>query len=58
MHSGMLALRPLKSAKRITLVSNGEMDNIMKIVKSLEDSSLLVEGVNKTIKNEATKQKR
>ena len=58
MHSGMLALRPLKSAKRITLVSNGGMDNIMKIVKSLEDSGLLVEGVNKTIKNEAKNQKR
>ena len=54
----MLALRPLKSAKRITLLSNGEMDNIMKILKSLEDSDLLVEGVNKTIKNEAKSQKR
>ena len=29
----------------------------MKITKSLEDSSLLIRGVSKTIKNEAEKQK-
>ena len=33
------------------------MNNIMKIVKSLEESSLLIKGVNETIKNEAKEQK-
>ena len=34
------------------IISNEEM-NIMKIVKSLEESGLLIKGVSKTIKNEA-----
>ena len=34
------------------IISNEEM-NIMKIVKSLEESGLLIKGVGKTIKNEA-----
>ena len=29
------------------------MEDILKIVRSLEDSGLLLEGVSKTIKNEA-----
>ena len=33
------------------------MENIMKIVKSLEDSGLLLKGVSKTIQNEAKEQK-
>ena len=33
------------------------MEDILKIVKSLEDSGLLLEGVSKTIKNEAKEQK-
>ena len=35
------------------IISNDEMKDILKIVKSLEDSGLLLEGVSKTIKNEA-----
>ena len=40
---------------RITtlIVSTGEMNYIMKMVKSLEKSGLLIKGVNKTIQNEA-----
>ena len=34
------------------------MENTIKIVKSLEESGLLIKGVNKTIKNEAIEQKR
>ena len=34
-----------------------EMDDIMKIVKSLKESGLLMRGVNEKIKNEAKKQK-
>ena len=41
------------------LISNKEMEDIMKIVKSksLEDQGLLIKGINKTIKNEAKEQK-
>ena len=33
-------------------VSNEEMNDIIKIVKSLEESGLLIKGVSKKIKNE------
>ena len=33
------------------------MNDVMKIVKSLEVSGLLIKGITKTIKNEAKKQK-
>ena len=39
------------------IISNKEMEHILKIVKSLEDSELLLEGVSETIKNEAKEQK-
>ena len=39
------------------IVSNEEMNNIMKIVKSLEESSLLIKGIRETNKNEAIKHK-
>ena len=35
------------------IISNEEMNNIMKIVQALEDSNILLKGVTKTIKNEA-----
>ena len=35
------------------IISNEEMNDIMKIVKSLEDTGLLVKDVSETIKNEA-----
>ena len=41
----------------ILIVSNDEMKDILKIVKSLENSGLLLEGVSETIKNEAKEQK-
>ena len=34
------------------------MEDIMKRVKSLEESGLLIQGISKTIKNEAKEQKR
>ena len=34
------------------------MNDIMKIVQALEDSNILLKGVNKTIKNETKEQKR
>ena len=38
-------------------ISNKEMKDIMKIVKSHEEFGLLMEGVNRTIENEAKEQK-
>ena len=37
--------------------SNDEMDDILKIVKSLEDSGVLLKGVSETIQNEAKEQR-
>ena len=39
------------------IISNDEMQDILKIVKSLEDSGLLLEGVSETIKYEDKEQK-
>ena len=35
------------------IIWNGEMEDIMEIVKSLEESRLLIKVISKTIKNEA-----
>ena len=40
-----------------TMISNEEMNDIMKIVQALEDSNILLKGVTKTIKNETKEQK-
>ena len=48
----------LESGHNTTLIiSNEEMEDILKIVKSLEDSGILLEGVSETIKSEAEEQK-
>ena len=39
------------------IISNDEIDDIIKIVKSLEDSGLLLKGVVKTVQNEVKEQK-
>ena len=39
------------------IISNDEINNIIKIVKSLEDSGLLLKGVTKTVQNEVKEQK-
>ena len=39
-------------------ISNDGMKDVIRIVKSLEDSGLLKEGVSKAIQNEINKQKR
>ena len=41
----------------ILIISNDEMDDILKIVKSLEDSGVLLKGVGETIENEAKEQR-
>ena len=39
------------------IISNDEIDDILKIVKSLEDSGLLLKGVSETIQHEAKEQR-
>ena len=47
----------LGSGSTTLIISNKEMNDIMKIVQALEDSNILLEGVTKTIENETKKQK-
>ena len=42
----------------ILIISNGEIEDIIKIVKSLEYSGLLLKGVTETIRNKVKEQKR
>ena len=39
------------------MISNEEMNDIMKIVQALEDSNILPQAVTKTLKNETKEQK-
>ena len=39
------------------IISNDEIEDITKIVKSLEDSDLLLKGVTETVQNEVKEQK-
>ena len=48
----------LGSGNHTTLIiSNDDMQDLFKIVKSLEDSGLLLDGIDETVKNEVKKQK-
>ena len=40
------------------IISNNEIEDIIKIVESLKDSGLLLEGVTETVQNKVKKQKR
>ena len=42
-----------RSGNTTLIVSNDKMNDITKIIKSFEESSLLIKGVSETIKNEA-----
>ena len=42
----------LGSGNTTLIISNNEMEDIIKIIKSFEDSGLLKEGVTKTVQNE------
>ena len=39
------------------IISNEEMNDIMKIVQALEDSNILLKGITETIENERKEQK-
>ena len=43
--------------KATLIISNEEMDDILMIVQTLEDSNILLKGVTKTIENETKEQK-
>ena len=45
------------SGTAISIILNEEMNNIIKIIKSLEESGLLIKDVSKTMKNEAKNKK-
>ena len=45
------------SGTKVLIISNEEMNDIMKIVQALEDSNIFLKGVTKTIKNETKEQK-
>ena len=38
------------------IFSNGELDDIMKVVKPLKDATLLIKGVNEKVENEVKEQ--
>ena len=45
------------SGNTTLIISNNETDDIIKIVKSLEDSGLLLKGVTETAQNQVKEQK-
>ena len=47
----------LGSGTTTLIISNDEMNDIIKIVKSLENSGVLLKGVSETIQNEAKQQR-
>ena len=52
-----LIIKKMFGSGSATLIILNKEINIMKIIKSLEESGLLIKGINKTIKNEAKEQK-
>ena len=54
---GSIKKEMLGSGMTTLIISNDEMNDILKIVKSLEDSGLLLKGVSETIQHEV-KEKR
>ena len=50
--------KTLQSGNHTTLIiSNDDMQDLSKIVKSLEDSGILFDGITETVKNEVKEQK-
>ena len=47
----------VRSGFTTLIISNEEMNDIMKIVKSIEESGLFIKGISETMKNEAKEQK-
>ena len=53
---GSINKKMLGSGETILMISNDEMDDILKIVKSIEDSGVLLKGVSETIQHEVNEQ--
>ena len=53
----VLKKKMLGSGTTTLIISNDEMNDILKIVKSLENSGLLLKGVSETIQHEAKEQR-
>ena len=49
--------KKFQSGATTLIISNEEMNDIMKIVKSLEESGLVIKGISETIKNETKERK-
>ena len=47
----------LGSGNTTLIISNEEINDIMKIVQALEDSNILLKGVTETVENETKEQK-
>ena len=54
---GSIKKKMLCSGTTTLIISNDEMDDTLKIVKSLENSGVLLKGVSETIQHEAKEQK-
>ena len=54
---GSIKKKMFGSGTTILIISNDEMVDILKIVKSLEDSNVLLKGVSETIQHEAKEQR-
>ena len=54
---GSIKRKMLGSGATTLIISNDEMDYILKIVKSLENSGVLLKGVSETIQHEAKEQR-
>ena len=54
---GSIKKKMLRSGATTLIISNDEMDDILKIVKPLADSGVLLKGVSETIQHEAKEQR-
>ena len=54
---GSIKKKMLGSGTTTLIISNDEMDDILKIVKSLENFGLLLKGVSETIQHEAKEER-
>ena len=55
-NAGIQIIQIYGSGAPALIISNEEMEDIMKIVKSLEESELLITGISETIKTERKEQ--
>ena len=55
--NGSIKKKMLGSGTTTIIISNDEMNDIIKVVKSLEDSGVILKGVSETIQHEAKEQR-